>query len=40
MAAQHVLLQYSADPWNARFEDLEGRLAFSVYAPSPAPPRR
>ncbi|KAH9910936.1 hypothetical protein B0H21DRAFT_896558 [Amylocystis lapponica] len=30
MSAQHVLLQFSADPWNARFEDLEGRLAFTV----------
>ncbi|KAH9942596.1 hypothetical protein B0H21DRAFT_696360 [Amylocystis lapponica] len=30
MSAQHVLLQFSADPWNARFEDLEGRLAFTA----------
>ncbi|KAH9927342.1 uncharacterized protein B0H18DRAFT_875845 [Fomitopsis serialis] len=26
----YTLLQFSADPWNARFEDLESRLAFTV----------
>ncbi|OBZ70467.1 hypothetical protein A0H81_09559 [Grifola frondosa] len=30
MSGPYVLLQFSADPWNARFEDLEGRLAFTV----------
>ncbi|KAI0650897.1 hypothetical protein C8Q79DRAFT_1007112 [Trametes meyenii] len=30
MAASYALLQFSADPWNARFEDLENRLAFTV----------
>lgn len=27
----HVLLQYKSDPWATHFEDLEGRLAFTVY---------
>lgn len=26
----YTLLQFSADPWNARFEDLESRLAFTM----------
>ena len=30
MSSAYVLLQFSSDPWNARFEDLENRLAFSV----------
>ncbi|KZT06476.1 uncharacterized protein LAESUDRAFT_700298 [Laetiporus sulphureus 93-53] len=30
MTASHVLLQFSADPWNARFEDSERRKAFTV----------
>ncbi|KAH9939308.1 uncharacterized protein BXZ73DRAFT_99509 [Epithele typhae] len=30
MSSTHVLLQFSSDPWNARFEDQEGRLAFTV----------
>ncbi|KAL6307045.1 hypothetical protein BKA93DRAFT_112041 [Sparassis latifolia] len=30
MASSYVLLQFNADPWNARFEDLESRLAFTV----------
>jgi hypothetical protein len=31
MAGVHVLLQYGADAFNARFLDLEGRAAFSMY---------
>lgn len=31
MAGTYVLLQFGADPWPTRFEDLEGRLAFTVY---------
>ncbi|CDO77200.1 hypothetical protein BN946_scf184747.g13 [Trametes cinnabarina] len=34
MTSTYTLLQFSADPWNARFEDLESRLAFSVYVPA------
>ncbi|CCM05536.1 uncharacterized protein FIBRA_07762 [Fibroporia radiculosa] len=30
MSAPCSLLQYSVDPWNARFEDIESRLAFTV----------
>ena len=30
MSASYTLLQFSSDPWNARFEDLENRLAFTV----------
>ncbi|KAJ7253454.1 hypothetical protein C8J57DRAFT_1348129 [Mycena rebaudengoi] len=30
MAGVHVLLQYGADAFNARFLDLEGRAAFSI----------
>ncbi|RDX55320.1 hypothetical protein OH76DRAFT_1396706 [Lentinus brumalis] len=30
MSSSYVLLQFSSDPWNARFEDLENRLAFTV----------
>jgi len=30
MTNQHVLLQYGEDPFNTTFEDLEGRLAFTV----------
>lgn len=30
MSASYVLFQYSADPWNARFEDSERRRAFTV----------
>lgn len=26
----YVLLQYKSDPWATHFEDLEGRLAFTV----------
>ncbi|KAI0329640.1 hypothetical protein GY45DRAFT_1346435 [Cubamyces sp. BRFM 1775] len=29
-SSTYSLLQFSADPWNARFEDLESRLAFTV----------
>lgn len=36
--AAYTLLQFSSDPWNARFEDLENRLAFTVYVP-PTPTR-
>ena len=31
MAGTYVLLQYGADAFNARFQDLEGRAAFTVY---------
>ncbi|OJT15495.1 hypothetical protein TRAPUB_7366 [Trametes pubescens] len=31
MAASYTLLQFSADPWNARFEDADKRSAFTVY---------
>lgn len=31
MTSNYVLLQYGQEPWPARFEDLEGRLAFTVY---------
>jgi hypothetical protein len=30
MPGTHVLLQYGPEPWAARFEDLEGRLAFTM----------
>ncbi|KAI0832879.1 hypothetical protein BC628DRAFT_1348707 [Trametes gibbosa] len=30
MSASYALLQFSADPWNARFEDPDRRLAFTV----------
>ncbi|KAI0092108.1 hypothetical protein BDY19DRAFT_579093 [Irpex rosettiformis] len=30
MPGSHVLLQYGADPWAMRFEDLESRLAFTT----------
>ncbi len=33
MAASYTLLQFSADPWNARFEDADKRSAFTVYVP-------
>ncbi|TBU45200.1 hypothetical protein BD309DRAFT_1071558 [Dichomitus squalens] len=29
-SSSYTLLQYSADPWNARFEDPDRRLAFTV----------
>ena len=35
-SATYSLLQFSSDPWNARFEDLENRLAFSVCVPDPS----
>lgn len=31
MSGNYVLLQYGQEAWPARFEDLEGRLAFTVY---------
>jgi hypothetical protein len=31
MSATYVLLQFGADPFNVRFEDIEGRPAFTVY---------
>lgn len=31
MAGTYVLLQYGADAFNARFQDLEGRAAFTMY---------
>ncbi|KAI0690844.1 hypothetical protein BC835DRAFT_1280167 [Cytidiella melzeri] len=30
MSGTHVLLQYGIEPWDARFEDLESRLAFTM----------
>ena len=30
MPGSQVLLQYGADPWAMRFEDVEGRLAFTT----------
>ena len=32
-SSSYTLLQYSSDPWNARFEDPDRRLAFTVYVP-------
>ena len=31
MSGTHILLQYGEDFRNMRFEDIEGRLAFSMY---------
>jgi hypothetical protein len=31
MSGTYVLLQYGNDPWATRFEDLEGRRAFTMY---------
>ena len=31
MSGTYVLLQYGNDAWATRFEDLEGRLAFTMY---------
>lgn len=31
MSSQYVLLQFGSDPFNARYEDLEGRSAFTLY---------
>lgn len=30
MSTSQVLLQYGADPWAMRFEDLESRVAFTT----------
>ena len=31
MSGTYVLLQYGNDAWATKFEDLEGRLAFTMY---------
>ncbi|KAJ3982680.1 hypothetical protein F5890DRAFT_1580541 [Lentinula detonsa] len=37
MSASYVILQFGTDPFNNRYEDSEGRLAFSLYLASQSP---